>query len=264
MLMSDARRRALDGHLQSDNGRKMEAEYASAAVPVRPQAPSWTRFLRPPPVMHRYHTDLLQPPSGTLFEPKGGAGLRVLNVGGGPFRVTDDELTLNIGPFPGVDLIADAHDIPMADNSVDSVFSLAVLEHVAQPFQVVSEMIRVLRPGGILYSELPFIFFFHGYPTDYTRFTREGVRRLFSPLQELQVGMTHGPVSAVLQSANMVLDILLSNRPASFRKLANGAFRWIFFPLKYLDVLVRDYPDAHVLAGGFYALGRKPLQSVGA
>ena len=259
VLMTAENRERFSIHLESDDGRRMLHEYSAASAgPAQPLARSWTRWLKPPPVMYRYHPDLRKPPTSVLFDHIDGAPPLTLSVGGGPYRVGDDEITLNIGLFPNVDLVADAHDIPVADNTFDAVFSLAVLEHVADPYRVVGEMIRVLKPGGVLYSEIPFIFFFHGYPTDYTRFTREGIRRLFAGLESPEVGMTHGPVSAVLQSANMLLNMCLPARPRLIRKGFNGVFRWLAFPLKYLDLALRHHPDAHILAGGFYVLGRKP------
>lgn len=49
--------------------------------------------------------------------------------------------------------VGDAHQVPFADASFAVVCALDVLEHVAQPAQVVAEAARVLRPGGL--------FFFH-------------------------------------------------------------------------------------------------------
>jgi SAM-dependent methyltransferase len=43
---------------------------------------------------------------------------------------------------------ADARHLPFADGSFDYVYSHGVLHHCDQPEQVVSEMFRVLRPGG--------------------------------------------------------------------------------------------------------------------
>ena len=48
------------------------------------------------------------------------------------------------------DLLGDAHAIPFADSTFDCVFSYAVLEHLHSPSLALSEIERVLKPGGIL------------------------------------------------------------------------------------------------------------------
>jgi hypothetical protein len=58
----------------------------------------------------------------------------------------------------------------------------------------------------------------------------------------------------------MVWQMFIPERWPIARKLFNGLYRWIFFPFKYLDLLLRNNPQAHILAGGFYALGRKRRQ----
>lgn len=44
----------------------------------------------------------------------------------------------------------DAMALPFADNTFDTVFSIGVLQHTAKPLQTLSEMCRVLKPGGLL------------------------------------------------------------------------------------------------------------------
>lgn len=46
--------------------------------------------------------------------------------------------------------IADSKDLPFEDNSFDAVFSSAMLEHVPEREKALDEMIRVLKPGGVL------------------------------------------------------------------------------------------------------------------
>ncbi len=46
-------------------------------------------------------------------------------------------------------------DIPFESNSFDIVYSTSVLEHVKNPEQVISESIRVLKPGGLLQFVVP-------------------------------------------------------------------------------------------------------------
>jgi SAM-dependent methyltransferase len=258
LLAGDARRR-VETFLATDDGQRMVREYDGRTDPVETGSRGgWLRRLKPPGVMLRYRENIIEGPAGAMFERKDGEAPLVLNVGGGPHRLSAEEITLNIGPFPNVDLIADGHAIPVADDTFDAVFSLAVLEHVPDAPRVVAEMTRVLRPGGYLYSEVPFMWFYHGYPSDYQRYTLSGMKRLFAALEEPSFGMTHGPVSAALQAGNMALQLLVPARPRALRKAFNGAYRMVFFPFKYLDLVLRDRPDAHTVAGGFYVLGRKP------
>ena len=44
--------------------------------------------------------------------------------------------------------------LPLADGSADVVLSGGLLEHFAEPTPVLHEMVRVLRPGGLLYADV--------------------------------------------------------------------------------------------------------------
>jgi SAM-dependent methyltransferase len=58
--------------------------------------------------------------------------------------------------FPGaVFQVASGYDLPFADNTFDVVYSNWVLEHCVFPERLLSESIRVLRPGGILLATFP-------------------------------------------------------------------------------------------------------------
>lgn len=51
--------------------------------------------------------------------------------------------------------IVDGYDYPFEDSYFDVVFCADVIEHVADPIQMLCEMRRVLRPGGVLIVSTP-------------------------------------------------------------------------------------------------------------
>lgn len=52
----------------------------------------------------------------------------------------------------------DIHDIPFEDNSIDIIFCNHVLEHVDDDRKALSEMKRVLKPGGWAILQVPFFY----------------------------------------------------------------------------------------------------------
>ena len=77
-----------------------------------------------------------------------------------------------------IDVLSPLHDIPVQDGSYDVVICNAVLEHVENPNDVIAEFHRVLRPGGVLYLVVPFIQPEHLDPTDFQRYTSDGLQTL--------------------------------------------------------------------------------------
>jgi len=263
ILLSGQSRVNRERELGSNTGSAMVGEYrhveetATGASDDGARGKSWLDMLRPPDVLYHPNPWMRHPPANRVFEVDGRAAA-VLNVGGGPKRYSPHEICMNLDTFFNVNAVGDAHNIPFMDDTFDAVFANAVLEHVDDPRKVVDEMRRVLKPGGLFYAEIPFIFFFHGYPNDFQRLTREGVRRLVAGLVDVEIGMTCGAASAVVQSVNVFCNLLLPARPAIVRKAFNGLYRWLLFPVKYLDIPLNRRPESHILAGGFYVFGRKP------
>jgi SAM-dependent methyltransferase len=52
-------------------------------------------------------------------------------------------------------IVAPAERLPFPDASIDAVTMFDVLEHVDKPDEVLSEVARVLRPGGLFHIALP-------------------------------------------------------------------------------------------------------------
>ncbi|MFJ8074139.1 class I SAM-dependent methyltransferase [Streptomyces sp. NPDC096176] len=66
------------------------------------------------------------------------------------FLFEPDPAELAEKPVEGT-VVADGYLLPLADGSADICFSSNVLEHVADPWTFLSELVRVTRPGGLIY-----------------------------------------------------------------------------------------------------------------
>jgi ubiquinone/menaquinone biosynthesis C-methylase UbiE len=69
--------------------------------------------------------------------------------------------------------------MPFADNSFDTLTATEVLEHCPDPNRIINEMKRVLKPGGLLFFTVPFIWNLHEVPHDEYRYTPFALQRIF-------------------------------------------------------------------------------------
>jgi len=121
----------------------------------------------------------------------------VLEVGSRDYGNTPDLR----GQFPGarwvgvdmsagksVDLVLDlADDFDRVDGGIggqrfNTLICFSVLEHVANPFRMAENLSRLLTDDGTAFISVPFSWKIHGYPSDYWRFTADGVKLLFPAL----------------------------------------------------------------------------------
>ncbi len=181
----------------------------------------------------------------------------VLNLGSGPTRLSGRILNVDFYLYKNVDIIADVHYLPFKSNSVGGVISVAMLEHVENPKSVVDEMHRILKPGGHIYSIVPFIFGYHSAPSDYYRWTKEGIRNLFCSFDEIEVGVYSGPTSSMLIILQEWLAMLLSFRSRVLYQLLYIFFMILLTPFKLIDFYLRKHPEAHKTAATLYFIGKK-------
>jgi SAM-dependent methyltransferase len=146
--------------------------------------------------------------------------------------------------------VADAHSIPLAEGSIDGVWIQAVLEHVLSPEKVVAEIYRVLRPGGLVYAETPFMQQVHEGPYDFTRFTQGGHRWLFRRFELIDSGVERGPFTVLLWSIRYALGGLIRSR-----RIATLICTLLFW-VRYFDHLVPE-PHASDGASDLYFMGRR-------
>jgi SAM-dependent methyltransferase len=99
--------------------------------------------------------------------------------------------------FTGVDIEAGANVDQVADIcsefcELDALFGgrrfgfiicQHVLEHVRKPWVAASNIQRLLKPGGHCYIAAPWVQAFHGFPSDYWRFSFPALLELFGDLE---------------------------------------------------------------------------------
>jgi SAM-dependent methyltransferase len=185
-------------------------------------------------------------------------GKRILNIGSGPKRLRDDVTNVDIEAFSGVDIVASADALPIENASVDAVVCDNLLEHVPDPHAVVREMYRVLRTGGLIYIGAPFMIPFHSSPSDYYRWSKEGLRLLLKDFDEVERKIQYGPTAALTYVLGHWLSILLSFNSKTLYGFWSVVFLVVFAPLKPLDYILVHWYGAEHIALGFYFIGRKP------
>lgn len=146
-----------------------------------------------------------------------------------------DMIRLDMNPDYRPDVAASVTALPFADETVDVISSNSLFEHVAYPHDVIREAFRVLRPGGILMTAVPFHFVRHGCPNDYLRYTGQffeevcgrtgfepvitdtwGASGVYYTLHQLLKGATAGlanpgPRSRVAQIAHLMTMTLFAS-----------------------------------------------------
>jgi SAM-dependent methyltransferase len=89
-------------------------------------------------------------------------------------------LYLEVYPSVSADIVIEPScRYPIADGSLDGIGCFAVMEHMTEPWIAAAEFARMLRPGGMVFIDYPFLAPVHGYPSHYYNATREGLARLF-------------------------------------------------------------------------------------
>lgn len=135
----------------------------------------------------------------------------ILDIGAGLRRIPwPNVVNCEIYDYPSTDILCLGSDLPIQDNSVDAVLSLAVLEHVPNPFICAAEIQRVLKPGGKAYIMMPFLQAEHGYPNHYFNATRQGVIELFPNLkcQDQFIDISNHPIMTCAQIMQIYLETL--------------------------------------------------------
>lgn len=147
----------------------------------------------------------------------------------------------------------------IASASYDCVFSFEVLEHLPHPQRAVSEMARVLKPGGVLLVSVPHLSRLHEEPHDYFRYTVYGVRTLLGDagLAVEYVAPTAGLFSFLSHQVSTVLLGLAWPVPGVRQVVYQLNRLLLVWPMLWLDRVV---DRRGMFALGYVAVARKSLR----
>lgn len=196
-----------------------------------------------------------------------GTGERVLEIGshGKPSytRFFPNRVGVDIKEGAGVDVVGSVYQLPFADHEFGMVLCMSVLEHLEDPVKAVREMRRVLKPEGRIIVSVPFLFPIHDAPGDYWRFTKYGLRKLFSDgwvIEKLVAETKPQEALAVLMQRFGYQTRLKLNKPL---KVVVFFVAWLISHMP--NVATKIFGDIHkkveepdAFASGFFLVARRP------
>ena len=191
-----------------------------------------------------------------LFLGKIHKGGLILNLGSGSIKYQEGVINVDIEHFPNVDIVADGSQLPFTEGIFDGVISEAVIEHVKHPNKFVNEIKRVLKKDGAVFIVAPFIHPFHGYPSDFQRYSYEGIKVLFENFEEVESGVYRGPSVAFVNFVSDYLAGLFCCNNLSLHILLKSIFTLIIFPIKFLDIILIKMKNSFILAHSVYYIGK--------
>jgi SAM-dependent methyltransferase len=163
------------------------------------------------------------------FASRFNASHTILDIGCGnkPYAKYFTATYLGLDPYPETraDIIRDAWDSGLSDNSCDGVILNQSLEHIPDTLNTIREVRRVLKPGGLILVTVPQTMRNHSKPIpsesapyknfdrrqipywndDYWRFTKFGLIYLFQDFTILELSETNGYLSTLIQLWNYFL-----------------------------------------------------------
>lgn len=173
----------------------------------------------------------------------------ILDCGGGDRRLSDPRyVNVDAGPYQLPSIRADVLKLPLRSDSVDFVFSQALLEHVRDPFLAAREMIRVTKPGGKIWSGMAFLQPVHAVPGHYFNATVWGLEELFRDVEILE--------SSWFGELSFTIEWLLRASGAT-AKMPTAQYEEILSLIRPLDSII-SYDALRAVASGVSVLARKP------
>lgn len=105
-----------------------------------------------------------------------------------PFRKIlnyDEYIGVDLVEGDGVDLVVNLEDGlgPLESKKFDLIILCSIIEHSKRPWRLAENICSLISEHGMVYSSHPWVWRYHKYPDDYFRFSPQGIKEIFHPLQ---------------------------------------------------------------------------------
>ncbi len=109
----------------------------------------------------------------------------------------------------------DGKHLPFPTESIDHFICTEVLEHVAEPHELIADMHRVVKAGGTGIITIPWSARFHYKPYDYHRYTPTMLAMLFTQFTEVTIINRGTDISAIVNKSIVLYMGMLTNLMSS-------------------------------------------------
>ena len=105
----------------------------------------------------------------------------------------------DFGDYPDIVLDICSENIELLKNKYDKIICLSILEHVYNPFDAVKNLMKMLKPNGVVFGYVPYLYHYHA-PNDlkfqdYFRFSKDSLAYLFKDFKDVELFPIRGRVS---------------------------------------------------------------------
>lgn len=166
------------------------------------------------------------------------------------------------------DVVGDVKNLPIKGGEIDAVICQATLEHIDHVDRALIEIVDTINEGGYLYIDIPFIQGYHALPTDYRRYTSEGLRTKIENRGNMKTherGASKGPTSSLIWILCEYTAFIFSFGNYRARKIVSVILRTFIFWTKYLDkILVKTHgfdDESMPIPSAVYWYGQKMTDS---
>ncbi len=149
------------------------------------------------------------------------------------------------------------YTLPYATNSYDHTVSFQVLEHHKKPAKMISELVRVTKPGGLILISAPFIEGLHEEQHDYYRFTKYALIDLFKTNDCKIVEVIHqGSVFSTITMIRMDALIEFAQKNTITRSLSYMIYPF-FLLASYLSLILDFFARSQRIYLNYLVLAKK-------